>query len=86
LFLGDGSLFQSERDGATFSPVGVFMERRAAVVPPSVAPGLTWHNLAKAAPHASRLQKKGSVMLSTAKHLFFLVENKEEADPSLRSG
>jgi len=32
------------------------------------------------------LQKGSYVMLSGAKHLLFLIENKQKADPSLRSG
>jgi hypothetical protein len=30
--------------------------------------------------------KKDTVMLSEAKHLLFLIGNKQKADPSLRSG
>jgi hypothetical protein len=32
---------------------------------------------------SGRMLKRGSVMLSVAKHLLLLIENKEKADPSL---
>ena len=44
-----------------------------------------WLILTRVLPAPSRVLRKPIVMLSTAKHLLFLVENMQQTDPSLRS-